>query len=187
MACGRNNACGTLPEKPMRFEPSLFFAILMVAVSGLAVLTASKWPFDTALLPLVIGIPMLGLSLLQLIRELVYALKSHRRREAPVQAADIQTDWSVPQAVVVRRAATLFGYLLGLILAIVLLGFFIAMPLCTFLYLKFHGRETWSLSAALAVAVLLLLKAFDQGLHPVWLEGVVSWPDVMIRDHLLNF
>jgi hypothetical protein len=168
----------------MRFKPGIMFALLMVAVSGFAVFTARGLPFDTRLLPLVIGIPTLCLALFQLFRELT----SLARPDAPRKVAtmDLEIDSSLPTVLVIKRALTLFGYLVGLLIGITLVGFFISMPLFTFLYLKFQGKETWLFSLVLAAGVLLLIKTFDGVLHPVWIEGVVPWPGVIL-ERLLNF
>jgi len=120
--------------------------------------------------------------LLQLYRELQPKTGQARK----VQTSDLATDWSIPTSLIIKRALILFGYLAGLLIGITSLGFFIAMPLFAFSYLKFHGKETWLLSLVLAAVVLLLLEGFDRVLHPVWIEGVVPWPEGMLG-RLLDF
>jgi hypothetical protein len=141
---------------------SLFFA----AVAFGAVLGAKDWSASTRLFPLLAGIPLLTLSLVQFVIDL------KGPREKAEKAMDFQFAKDVEVAVARRRTLNIFAWLFGFTIAIWLIGFHIAIPLTVFLYLKFQGHESWILSIILtAVAYLFFWGVFDQTLHLPLPEG----------------
>jgi hypothetical protein len=79
------------------------------------------------------------------------------------------------RADLVRGALDAFGWILGLLAAIWLVGFPPALVLFVFGYLFFRSREKWW-AAALTTAVLvaLLYFFFEDVLHVLWPEGVLD-------------
>jgi hypothetical protein len=119
------------------------------------VITALRWPSKAALFPLVMGIPLLVLALVQMV-----------------------IDWrgvSVPPDAPrdTRAAVNVLAWMAGFIALVFLLGFPLAVPLFIFGYLVIAGGERWFLSIALALiawgAFYLLFQKllhfpFDAGL-----------------------
>ena len=77
-----------------------------------------------------------------------------------------------------KRAITMFLWLFGFFAAIWLLGYSIAIALMMFTYLKFQGRESWTISITLTVVawlafyglfVRLLTLPFPDGALFTWL------------------
>ena len=71
--------------------------------------------------------------------------------------------------------AEVFGWILGLLVAVSLIGFPIAIALFVFAYLVIRSKEKWwqaALTSAILVAALYLF--FDSVLHVVWPEGMLD-------------
>ena len=83
----------------------------------------------------------------------------------------------IPQKVVNRRTAGMFGWIGGYFVAIWLLGFNIAGPLCTFVQLKFGSRERWLITLLFsAISWLLIYGLFDRILHVPFPTGkLLEW------------
>jgi hypothetical protein len=121
------------------------FTGLMLAIFVAMDAMALTYPYKAGLMPLVVGLPGAVLCLFQMIVEL--------RRAGPA------TVMSAP----VGRELQMFGWLIAFAVAILLLGFLIAVPLMLYLYLRFDSRETQWLSLTIALAgVAVIYGIFDQ-------------------------
>lgn len=164
----------------MRFHPKMLFTLSVIAVAGYAVYTSKEWPLGTRLFPWVVGVPVLALSIVQLALELYQARRPGQ--SGRVETGDLQVDWSMTTAVVIRRAGAYFGWLLGLFFAIWLFGFFVAIPLYAFLYLKIQAREGWLVSLALSLGVFVFFVGlFDQILHIAWPNPLLPMPENFVK------
>jgi len=111
--------------------------------------------------------------------QVILDLRGVKAKESPDGTpVDFQFSKDVDPAVAKKRAITMFSWLVGFFLLIWLLGFPIGIALMMFTYLKFQGRESWTLSVALTVIgwlcfyglfVKLLTLPFPQGLLFQWL------------------
>ena len=157
-------------------------SLVMLAIFAGMVTLAMTYPPEARLLPLVIGIPGTLLALIQVGLEVVDARRNAAGGPAPV-AGD--APGGAPQAIVaaaladfeglspdVRREFTLLACLVGLAVAVLLFGFWLTIPAFMVLFLRFHEREEWGLTLALAIggsAVLYLM--FKQLLGILVFEG----------------
>ena len=83
----------------------------------------------------------------------------------------------IPAAVVVRRTAGIFGWIIGFLAAIWLLGFTLGGVLCTFVSLKVGSRERWPITLAITAGTLAFVYGvFDQALHVPFPPGqLFTW------------
>ena len=139
----------------MRVSGAAIFSAALAAVAAYAVIAALRWPSKAAFFPLVMGIPLLLLALVQM-------LIDWRGVSAPGEAP--------PDA---RAAVGVLAWMAGFIALVFLLGFPLAVPVFILGYLIIAGREPWLLSIALALiawgAFYLLFQKllhfpFDAGL-----------------------
>jgi putative tricarboxylic transport membrane protein len=140
--------------KPRRgFGWSTAFTLFLVIVYSLALWQSRRFNFRAGLFPWVIGFPVLALCVLQLFKELWSGIE--------VRSPDSsgKTEIEVPQGVVRRRTALIVGWTAGFLAAILLLGFAMAAPLCTFLYLLVT-REKWYLNLLLTAATWTFFYGF---------------------------
>jgi len=137
-------------------EGRILVSGIMVVVFATAVLLAFTYAPDARFLPLVIGIPGLLLSCVQLIKEV-------RERPEPVAPAEER-----------RREVKMFAWCIGFVGALVLFGFLYAGPALVAAYLYFSGREKWYMAVAAAVfAWAVLYGIFEWFLGLPLFEGLL--------------
>jgi hypothetical protein len=157
----------------MRISGRALFTLGIAAVAACAVASASAWPAKAALFPLVMGIPLLALALVQLVLDL-------RRRPATAEAPalDLAPAADVAPELARWRTLAIFAWMAGFIALVVLAGFPLAVPLFTFAYLALQDDVGWGLALALAAAAWaffhavferLLRLPFEPGLVQTWL------------------
>jgi len=132
----------------MRISGAALFSAALAAAAAYAVLTALRWPSKAALFPLVMGIPLLVLALVQMLIDL---RAPGTREDAPGAG---------------RAAMAVLAWMAAFIALVLLLGFPLAVPLFIFGYLTIAGRESWVLSLVLAsIAWAAFYLLFQRLLH----------------------
>ncbi|MFQ5851050.1 MAG: tripartite tricarboxylate transporter TctB family protein [Candidatus Binatia bacterium] len=158
--------------------PTAFLSLLFAAVALWAVFAARDWPFSARLFPWMTAIPLMVLSLVQLVIDLRMSTGE------TTKVMDFQFSPGVETALARRRTLNILAWVFGFALWIWLLGFEIAIPLMVFLYLKLQGQEGWTLSAVLTVvAYVFFWGIFDRLLHLpmpearlfMWTERLLGW------------
>lgn len=138
-------------------EGRLLVSAIMVVAFAAAVGLSFTYAPEARLLPLVIGIPGLVLSAIQLIAEL---------RERNPEPAVTPEEHS--------REGRMFAWFIGFVAALVLFGFLYAGPALVAAYLYFSGREKWYVAlAGAAFAWAVLYGVFDWFLGLPLFEGLV--------------
>jgi hypothetical protein len=140
-------------------KAALVLSLGVMALAAWAAISAMAWPLKAKLFPLGISIPLFCLAA----AEFAWLLLGSSQKG---EVMDFQLADHLPAAVARRRTLLATGWILGFTLAIVLLGFPIAVPAFVFLYLRLQGREGWILSAVCTAAVWAVFYGlFDQLLH----------------------
>ncbi len=120
-----------------------------------------------AIFPLVVGIPSLALAVLALGQELFRTFHYQADRSNALKET-----MPLEPAVVRRRAFSIITCILGFFLAIWLLGFTVAVPVATILYLKIGAGERWPISVALSLSGWAFFYVlFDYTLHLPFPDG----------------
>ncbi len=154
----------------MLVNGKVLMSLVMLTIFVAMVAMAATYPPDARFLPFVIGIPGTLLCLLQVGAEIADARRG--AREAVAAAAPAEFAGPGPD---VRREISLFACLVGLAAAILLFGFWLAIPLFVIAFLRFHERETWTLTLALtATAWAVLYLMFDSLLGIIVHEGFLT-------------
>ena len=132
------------------------------------ILTAIKWPFKTALFPLVIGVSVF----LMAGAELILSLMARERKASKQGTLDFQLSEGMDEAVALRRTWVAFGWIASFFLLILSVGFSIAVPLFVFSYVKIHGKEKWGISILMgALAWVFFYGLFIRLLNTPMMEG----------------
>ncbi|MFM2129398.1 MAG: hypothetical protein RL477_944 [Pseudomonadota bacterium] len=174
----------------------LFFATMVWIASG--------YPFLAAMLPLVIGIPGMLLSLLQLAIDMrdyhraegkidprtafeIYMddIKQHTGGQVEMEVGSgkkelttLVEDPSVEGRTRAQREMLLWASFYGLVVLVLLFGFWIGVPAFLALFLRYYARESWRLTAILTLAawiamyvglVLVLEQVLFEGFATGWL------------------
>jgi hypothetical protein len=139
---------------------------------------AQEWRMQARLYPWVIGIPMVILAFVQVILDMKGVKAKAADDGAPPTPMDFQFTKDIDPVTARNRAIIMFGWLVGFLGIIWLLGFPIGIALMMISYLKFQGKEPWGLSITLTVLawlgfyglfVKLLTLPFPQGMIFAWL------------------
>jgi TctA family transporter len=166
---------------PPRIDPQVGFYVTFLAVVSFLVFMASGWDFAANIAPLTAGwtaLIMAGISLLNYV---------FRRQAAPDQpggkpkrlSLDVEVDDAGTAVALVTRRATIFlVWILGLYLAIYLIGMLPALFLFVFLYMRIDGTERWSLVFGVAGSITL----FNYVLFNSLLR--IPWPRAILGDLL---
>jgi hypothetical protein len=138
----------------MRVKGRAIMSLCVAIVAVIVVLMSLKWPFKTALFPIIIGIPVA----LMAGGEFLMSLRGQKKAERG--GVDFKLSEDVDPQVALQRTVRTFAWIVGFFLLIVFFGFPIAIPLFLFLNLKFQARESWGLTLVLTV----LTSVFFYGL-----------------------
>jgi len=141
-----------------------------VGWQGAAMLLPTGWGARSGLFPFVVGLPVFLMAIAQLALDV-------RTLGRPVSPDATPTpEGDLPPEVVRRRSAVILGTIVGFAVAIWLIGFIVAVPLVTFLYLKVASGESWRLSIILsAIAGASFYLVFVEAL------GVPSPPGLLLE------
>jgi hypothetical protein len=160
MAAPSREASPVNDGRTTRWTWDLTFALLLVAVFAYATVTAVSYPEGAKLFPLAIAIPSLVLAVVLAI----ISLRSRGTIVAP-RPPDPGEEAIAPEERM-RRTATIALWILGVFVAVYLLGFLVAIPVSAIAYLRFAARESWATSVAVAgVCWALVFGVFDRLLH----------------------
>jgi len=137
------------------------FALCLVIILALALWQSRSFNIRAGLFPWAIGFPLLGLSILQFIREF-----RGKTRVGPRGRHVEEEGQGLPADVVNRRTRNIFGWILLYFLAIWLLGFPVGGTLCCFIQLKFGSKEKWPITLILTTGLwAFVYLLFDRVLH----------------------
>jgi hypothetical protein len=161
----------------MNLAISAIFTLVITVLVAAGLYTSREWSLQARLFPWTIGIPALGLCLIQLFMDLWKAVKPGSEAVDDDQGImDLKVDKDVAPALVVRRAANIFAWITGLFAAIWLVGFLVSIPLFILFYMRFQSRETWLSSLAwTAVTAGFIIGLFHYILRVPWSYPVISW------------
>ena len=145
----------------MRVSGAALFSLGLAALGAYAALAAAGWPFKAAFFPLVLGIPLCALSLVQ------FALELSGKAEPTAEVAGP-----------VRVVAGIFAWMALFIALVLLAGFPLAAPVFVLAYLLVHRAASPAVGVVLAATAWglfhllferLLHFPFDTGLIQDWL------------------
>jgi hypothetical protein len=162
----------------MNLAVSAIFTLVITVLVAAGLYTSRDWSLQARLFPWTIGIPALGLCLIQLFMDLRKAVRpaSQAVDDDDQGIMDLKVDKDVAPELVVRRAANVFAWISGLFASIWLVGFLVSIPLFIFFYMRFQSRETWSSSLAwTAVTVGFIIGLFHYILRVPWSYPVIGW------------
>lgn len=148
-------------------EKSLF-TLLIGGVLVIAMIVAWEWPLRASIIVLVLGIIGVALAVAQLVSDLKSLTSGAQPSEAltmEAPAGEASGRWG---------AVEIWGWIVGFIILIQLIGFLSAIPVFVFSYTKAYGGG-WLLSSLLAsFAWAFVYAVFEKVLHVPWPEPLLG-------------
>ena len=156
----------------MRVSGRLLMTTAVVFTVAAMVFTAWSWPFRAALFPLAVGIPVLLLTLIELM--CVITGRTETLAEESL-GTDFRLSEPTDSRLAGRRTVAIIGWIISFLLLILLTGFPVAIALFFFLYLQFGTDE--SLGTAIITAIVawaafyfLFIWVLNTPLHEGWMQ-----------------
>jgi TctA family transporter len=145
-------AIGAAPSRSrshaaLRFDGSTVFGLGLVVLFAWALWRSLSFSVRAGLFPWAIGTTALALAIFQLTRDIT------GRRSAAGESGES----GAPIPAAGRRTVGIVGWIIGMFVAIWLLGFSLATLVVTFLYLKVGAGERWPISVALSLGGFALV------------------------------
>lgn len=148
----------------------LLFCIFLMAVAAFSIYSASGWTFKTGFFPLAVSVPLLILATVQLLQEIF-----GKEDSAAGAAVDLDFASDVPAELARRRVLTTFGWIVGFILFVYLIGFPLTVPLFVLGYLKFQSEVSWRHSVTItAITWGFFYLLFERLVHLQFETGAVQ-------------
>lgn len=151
------------------------FVMLAIFVTFVAI--ASQYPPQARFMPFVVGIPSIGLCLLQIFldirasrRKVVEVEDSRSEATATPGTPEVMDASSIPPGMV-GREILMWTYFLGFIASVLVFGFWFTIPIFLVTFLHFEAKLTWLkavLTGVIATGILYLAvaKGLRVDLHP---------------------
>lgn len=142
------------------------FSFCIVVTLASALWASRSFGFRAGLFPWTIGSAILVLAVLQFAMDVLGKTK--------ISSLEGAIGEDLPKEGVYRRTAGIICWIFGFFVAIWLLGFPLAVPVMTFLYLKIAGREKWPLAVGLTVLAWgFFFVLFERALRMPFSDGLI--------------
>jgi TctA family transporter len=162
------------------------FPIFMLCLFGATLSQALTWNHKASIVPLIVGTGAILFCSLSLLNDLLKS-ETHRVRAAERAAKgeaegkmhlDIASAIShMPTGLIVQRGAMFFGWMIGFLASMALIGLIPTVPLFIVALMWFENREPWTIVIPMALCVTALVYGlFDQLLN-------IPWPGSYLGDY----
>jgi hypothetical protein len=161
----------------MRFKPADLFTVFVIFVLVGAVAIASQWVLRASIIILVLGSLGIVMAIAQLAMDCF--LKPQTTAERGVPKMELPSFEDADPNATFKGTIEIWGWLLGLLVSIKIIGLPVSLPLFVLVYTRFYGAS-WKIGVILS----LLIGGFIFGVYEQIMH--VYWPDSVLGD-LLNF
>jgi len=151
----------------MNGRGSLYVAIFFLLLGLSAIIQSLTFRYwESIALPMTVSGVILVVAVAEVVKEL-------RHREKLKEFIDRKPAGQIESKLEIRRFGLIFSWTAMFLLATYLFGFYIAIPLFTFSYLKWRGRK-WITAGIFAVVILgFIYGIFEIGLNTPLFPGIV--------------
>ena len=161
------------------FHPSQLFTMFMIALIGAAMAMALRWDFSAKIVPLIVGTVALLAAGLSLFNEMCrkpeiaapkgLAAQAQQEVEQKIHM-DLTSDTAhLPVREIVLGGCRFFGYLIGFMAVMWLIGLIPTVALFVLIFMRLEGSERWTLVIPYAtILVLAIYIVFDFFMSVPW-------------------
>jgi len=166
----------------MKFKAADLFTIFVIAVLAGSVAIASQWELRASIIILVLGSVGIVFATVQLAIDLYFRSASRAVMSKPTMELPTMADTD-PKANF-YGTLEIWGWLLGILALIKVIGLEFALPLFVLIYTKFYGAS-WRLGILLAVLIAgFIFGVYDNIMRVYWPESVLG--DLFLDDIMRN-
>jgi TctA family transporter len=162
-----------------RFQPAQLLTLLFVATIGTMVWQATAWRYGSKAAPLFVGIIALVALAISAINEVfrkpslagggTLAEQAQRGVTQKIHMDIAPGTEALPVATIIGRAAVFFGYLVGFLGVMAVIGLIPTAFVFIIAFMRIEARERWQLTLVYAAcATLFIYCVFDRLLHLPW-------------------
>lgn len=164
-------------HRPKRGAPKLalpdLFAVVLIGAMGYLLYLSTFWSSSSALVPTIVcivGIVAVIGSVIQSAWERAPIIDGSAARAKSGVYMDIATDDdNLANRTIVLRAVGFFGWLVGFMASMAVVGLIVTIPIFVIAYMRIEGRERWRLVVAQAICITLFAYfVFDRLLNLPW-------------------
>jgi len=162
-----------------QFKSQQLFTMFFIALAGSMVVAAQPWAFAAKLVPMIVGIIALIVSGLSLFNEMCRKPSAAgdgglaEQAQAEVEQKihmDLESDTAhLPLRTIVTRSARFYGYLLGFMALMSVIGLIPTAAIFVIVFMRLEGPERWKLVLPyVTVLIVGIWLAFDQFMALPW-------------------
>lgn len=163
------------------FRPSQLVHVFIIALLIFALLEMPSWNPSSRIVPSILGTIGLVMTTLSLAIDLLRR-PSQEEIEGEAIHMDLESDTAhLSNRVVVTRAAIFFGWLIGLMISMAVIGLIPSIPIFVVLFMRLEARERWTLVLPQAIGLTAFVYfVFDRIMH-------IPWPPTLLGTVLPAF
>ena len=160
------------------------FPIFMICLVSAMLLEASQWNFSAKIIPVIVGTGALVFCTISLANDVfkgrVHEERALQRAEAGIAEEKIHMDIGsnidhLPPFTIFVRGAMFFGWLIGFLISMALIGLIPTVPLFVVLFMRVEGKEPWRIVLPMAFCITALVYGlFDQLLAIPWPQSLLG-------------
>jgi hypothetical protein len=175
-----------------KLRPSHVFPIFLLCLFAVMMTEAATWNFSAKIIPVIVGTGAILFCTVSLLNE-VFRRPEEAVDEAEAAAAaaapvvndpnakihmDIGSNIThLPTKTILLRGAMFFGWMVGFLISMALIGLIPTVPLFIIAFMRIEGRERWTLTLGMALFMTLFIYGlFDQLLS-------IPWPGSFLGDY----
>jgi hypothetical protein len=169
-----------------KFHPRQLFPTFMLCLFAVMMSQAFAWNHKAAIIPFIVGTGAIFFCTLALLNDLlkseVHEAKAIERATLGIADDKMHMDIAsniahLPARTIIQRGTIFFGWMLGFMASMALIGLIPTVPLFIITFMRIEGREPWKIVAAMAAFMTLLVYGvFDQLLS-------IPWPATVLGEH----
>jgi TctA family transporter len=166
-----------------KFAVGDLMALFYICAIGFMVMQASGWNFKARIVPTIVGTIAMGFATISLLHN-IFARRvetadkgGSNKNDGPLHM-DLESDTGhLSTSVVITRAIMFFGWLVGFMASMAVIGLIPTVPLFVIALMRFEAKEPWKLVLPQAVFLTLFIYIlFDQML-------TIPWPPTFLGDY----
>jgi hypothetical protein len=167
-----------------RFRWNQIFTIFFLILLCVMYAQAMKWNFDAKIVPIIVGTLAIAAVALSLLNDMcrrpkaahIGSAEEHAEHEGDDKMhMDLASDTAhLPVRTIATRGMIFFGYLLGFMCCMYLIGLIPTVGIFVVLFMRVEAKERWTLVIPYAVfMVLFIYIGFDQFM-------AIPWPQTLL-------